>query len=51
MEVLKSRLELGTGDVLPGLIKDYNRHRLDDRGLFNWPHALVLDRVSLISLY
>jgi hypothetical protein len=39
MEVLKSRLGLGTGDVLPRLIKDYSECRLDDRGPFNWPHA------------
>jgi hypothetical protein len=39
MEVLKSRLGLGIGDVLPRLIKDYSKCRLDDRGHFNWPHA------------
>jgi hypothetical protein len=39
MEVLKSRLGLGTGDVLPRLIKDYTECRLDDRGPFNWSHA------------
>jgi hypothetical protein len=39
MEVLKSRLGLGTSDVLPRLIKDYSECRLDDRGPFNWPHA------------
>ena len=39
MEVLKSRLGLGTGDVLPRLIKDYSECRLDDRGPFNWSHA------------
>jgi hypothetical protein len=30
------------------LIKDYSKCRLADRGLFNWLHALILDRVSLI---
>jgi hypothetical protein len=39
MEVFKSRLGLGTGDVLPRLIKDYRECRLADRGSFNWPHA------------
>jgi hypothetical protein len=39
MEVLKSRLGLGTGDVLPRLIKDYRECRPADRGPFNWPHA------------
>jgi hypothetical protein len=39
MEVLKSGLGLGTGDVLPRLIKDYTKCRLDDRGPFNWSHA------------
>jgi hypothetical protein len=39
MEVLKSGLELGTGDVLPRLIKDYTECRLADRGPFNWSHA------------
>jgi hypothetical protein len=39
MEVLKSGLGLGTGDVLPRLIKDYTECRLDDRGPFNWSHA------------
>jgi hypothetical protein len=39
MEVLKSRLGLGTGDVPPRLIKDYSECRLDDRGPFNQPHA------------
>jgi hypothetical protein len=39
MEVLKSRLGLGTGEVLPRLIKDYRECRLADRGPFNWPHA------------
>jgi hypothetical protein len=39
MEVHKSRLGLGTGDVLPMLIKDYRECRLADRGHFNWPHA------------
>jgi hypothetical protein len=39
MEVLKSRLGLGIGDVLPRLIKGYRECRLDDRGPFNWPHA------------
>jgi hypothetical protein len=39
MEVLKLRLRLGTGDVLPRLIKDYRECRLDDRGPFNWPYA------------
>jgi hypothetical protein len=39
MEVLKSRLGLGTGDVLSRLIKDYRECRLVDRGPFNWPHA------------
>jgi hypothetical protein len=38
-EVLKSRLGLGTGDVLPRLIKDYRECRPTDRGPFNWPHA------------
>jgi hypothetical protein len=49
MDVLKSRLGLGTGVVSPRLSKDYIECKLDDRGLFNWPHALVWDRVSLIS--
>jgi hypothetical protein len=35
MEVLKSRLGLGTGDVLPRLVKDYRECRPDDRGSFN----------------
>jgi hypothetical protein len=39
MEVLKSRLGLGTGDVLPRLIKDYSECRLANRGPFNWSHA------------
>jgi hypothetical protein len=39
MEVLKSRLGLGTADVLPRLIKDYSECRLADRVPFNWPHA------------
>jgi hypothetical protein len=39
MEVLKSRLGLGKGDVVPRLIKDYSECRLDDRGPFNWSHA------------
>jgi hypothetical protein len=39
MEVLKWRLQLGTGDVLPRLIKDYRKCRLADRGPFNWPYA------------
>jgi hypothetical protein len=39
MEVLKSRLGLGTGDVLPRLIKDYSECRLDVQGPFNWSHA------------
>jgi hypothetical protein len=39
MEVLKSGHGLGTGDVLPRLIKDYTECRLDDRGPFNWSHA------------
>ena len=39
MEVLKLGLGLGTGDVLPRLIKDYSECRLDDLGPFNWPHA------------
>ena len=39
MEILKLRLGLGTGDVLPRLIKDYTECRLDDRGPFNWSHA------------
>jgi hypothetical protein len=39
MELLKSRLGLGTGDVLPRLIKDYSECRLADRGPFSWPHA------------
>jgi hypothetical protein len=39
MEVLKSRLGLGTGDVLPRLIKDYRECRPADRGPFNWPYA------------
>jgi hypothetical protein len=39
MEVIKSGLGLGTGDVLPRLIKDYTECRLDDRGSFNWSHA------------
>jgi hypothetical protein len=39
MEVLKSGLGLGTGDVLPRLIKDYSKCRLVDRGPFNWSHA------------
>jgi hypothetical protein len=38
-EVLKSGLGLGTGDVLPRLIKDYTECRLADRGPFNWSHA------------
>jgi hypothetical protein len=40
MEVLKLRLGLGTGDVLPRLIKDYRECRPADRGPFNGPHAL-----------
>jgi hypothetical protein len=39
MEVHKSRLGLGTCDVLPRLIKNYREYRLVDRGPFNWPHA------------
>jgi hypothetical protein len=39
VEVLKSRHGLGTGDVLPRLIKDYRECRSADRGPFNWPHA------------
>jgi hypothetical protein len=39
MEILKSGLGLGTGDVLPRLIKDYTECRLDDRGPFSWSHA------------
>ena len=39
MEVLKSGLGLGTGDVPPRLIKDYSECRLADRVPFNWPHA------------
>jgi hypothetical protein len=39
MEVLKSGLGLGTGDVLPRFIKDYIECRLADRGPFNWSHA------------
>ena len=39
MEVLKSRLGLGTSDVLPRLIKDYRECRPADRGPFNWSHA------------
>jgi hypothetical protein len=39
MEVLKSGLGLGTGDVPPRLIKDFTECRLDDRGPFNWSHA------------
>jgi hypothetical protein len=39
VEVLKSRLGLGTGDVLPRLIKDYRECRPADRGPFNWPHV------------
>jgi hypothetical protein len=39
MEVLKLGLGLGTGDVLPTLIKDYRECRLADRGPFNWSHA------------
>jgi hypothetical protein len=39
MEVLKSRLRLEIGDVLPRLIKDYSECRLDDRGTFNLPQA------------
>jgi hypothetical protein len=39
MEVLKSRLGLGTCDVLPRLITDYRECRSDDRGPFNWSHA------------
>jgi hypothetical protein len=35
MEVLKSRLGLGTGDVTPKLSKDYIECRLNDQGLFN----------------
>jgi hypothetical protein len=31
-------LGLGTGDVLPRLIKDYTECRLADRGHFNWSH-------------
>jgi hypothetical protein len=34
MKVLKSRLGLRIGDVLPRLIKDYNECRLDDQGLY-----------------
>jgi hypothetical protein len=34
MKVLKSRHGLGTGDVLPRLIKDYRECRIDDRGLY-----------------
>jgi hypothetical protein len=34
------RLGLGTGDVLPRLIKDYRECRPADRGPFNGPHAL-----------
>jgi hypothetical protein len=47
MEVLKSGLGLGTGDVLPRLIKDYSECRLADRGPFNWSHAS--SSVSLAS--
>jgi hypothetical protein len=39
MKILKSRLGLGTGDVLPRLIKDYRECRPADRGPFNWPYA------------
>jgi hypothetical protein len=39
MEVLKLGLGLGTGDVLPRLIKNYTESRLDDRGPFNWSRA------------
>jgi hypothetical protein len=39
MEVLKSRLWLGIGDVLLRLIKDYRKCRPADRGPFNWPYA------------
>jgi hypothetical protein len=39
MKVLKSRLGLGTGDVLPRLIKDYRECRPNDRGPINWSHA------------
>jgi hypothetical protein len=50
MKLLKSRLGLGIGYVLPRLIKDYSECRLVDRGLFNWPRALIWDRVSLSQL-
>jgi hypothetical protein len=39
VEVLKSRLGLGTGDVLPRLIKDYRECRPANRGPFNWSHV------------
>jgi hypothetical protein len=39
VEVLKSRLGLGTGDVLPRLIKDYRECRPAYRGPFKWSHA------------
>jgi hypothetical protein len=46
MEVLKSRLGLGTGDVLSRLIKDYFDVGLLWWRLCNYPHTLVWDRVS-----
>ena len=41
MEVCKSRLGLGTSDVLPRLIKDYRECRPADRGPFNKPYAFI----------
>jgi hypothetical protein len=48
MEVLKSRLGLGIGDVVPRLIKDYRECKPADRGPFNWPYAS--SRVSFASV-